>query len=189
MPDWTERRLAHESRCSLQAVTASHSHILSRLPIQSWLFFPFLWVLTTAHTVPSHAPTSFVWSKCLIILGFCNLLSKSEAVQYPMGSRVQVLCWQDISAGQCICSRPSSETLSAPSLHYHNALGSVKRPAVIWKGNYLLWNLLKQTKSRRRRGRGLSWCLLDRGELMKRWKILLRLLVTCEQVNGSGVSN
>lgn len=71
-------------------------------------------------------------------------LSKSQAVQYPIGSHVQVWCWQDISAGQCICSCPSSETLSAPTLHYHNALGSVKRPAVIWKGNYLLWNLLRQ---------------------------------------------
>lgn len=73
------------------------------------------------------------------------LLSQSEAVRYPIGAHVQVWCWQDISAGQCICSHPSSEKLSAPTLHYHNALGSVKRPAVIWKGNYLLWNLLKQT--------------------------------------------
>lgn len=66
------------------------------------------------------------------------LLSKSQAAHYSIGAHVQVWCWQDISAGQCICSCPSSETLSAPTLHYHNALGSVKRPAVIWKGNYLL---------------------------------------------------
>lgn len=66
--------------------------------------------------------------------------------QYPIATRVQGACWQDISAGRCICTRSSSETLSAPTLHYHNALGSVKRPAVIWKGNYLLWNLLQQSK-------------------------------------------
>lgn len=110
-------------------------------------------------------------------------------MQCPIGARFQVWCWQDISAGQCICSCPSSETLSAPTLHYHNAIGSVKRLAVIWKGNCLLWNLLKQTKSRgRRRGRG--WVGVYRhGKLIETWKILLPLLATWEQVNGSEVCN
>lgn len=44
MPDWTGRRLAHESRRSLQAASASHSRILLRLLIQT-CFLPFFYVL------------------------------------------------------------------------------------------------------------------------------------------------
>jgi len=169
--DWEAISSWITTACKLlqQVIHTSCGGFLSKVVF----FFLFFWLFTKAHTVPSHALTSSVWSECqLIILGFsvaqntavesdwAALLSKSEAVQYPIGTRVQVWCWQDISAGQCICSHPSSETLSAPTLHYHNALGSVKRPAVIWKGNYLLWNLLKQTlKYGKKKRAGVSGCL------------------------------
>lgn len=114
---------------------------------------------------------------------------QARGVQYPIVPSIRVRCWQDVSAGQRVCSRASSDAPSAPSLHYHNATGSVKRPAVIWKGNYLLWNLLKQAKSRGRRG-GRGWVgVYRRGQLIERWKIRLLLLATCEWVNGSEVCN
>lgn len=106
MPDWTERRLAHESRHSMQAASASHSHILLRLP--NWSFF-FSRLFTAAHTVPSQAPTTrFVWSEWQLIIHsflgfFCSRNTVKEfdwAVQY-IGTHVQVWCWQDISASQC----------------------------------------------------------------------------------------
>lgn len=166
MPDWTVRRLAHESQRGPQAATASHSHILLRLPIRKFfLFFPAIYNTTYCtftctnnkfcvkwvsanHTEffcsPKCCRGTWLSTKCCRGIRLSCFAQQSQAVQYPIGAHVQVWCWQDISAGQCICSCPSSETLSAPTLHYHNALGSVKRPAVIWKGNYLLWKLLRQ---------------------------------------------
>lgn len=69
-------------------------------------------------------------------------------------------------------------------MHYHNAIGSVKRHAVMWKGNYLWWNLLKEIKSK---GRKKSENEKRGGEAMGRWKMQLFLLAIREQVNGSEV--
>lgn len=153
MPDWTERRLAHESRHSLQAASASHSHILLRLPkffsspgyLQQHILSPHKHQPVLCGVSANHTRFFFIAHNAAKECDWVALLNKSDAV-HCIGAHVQVWCWQDISAGQCICSHPSSETLSTPTLHYHNALGSVKRPAVIWKGNYLLWNLHRHTK-------------------------------------------
>jgi len=146
MPDWTERRLAHESRPA-RCFSKSFTHTVE-VSLSKFGLFSFLWVYSQQHTL-------YLRKKFCVKQMSANHAEMLQCdcaqqvwgrAQYPIAARVQEGCWQDISAGRCICTRPSSETLSAPTLHYHNALGSVKRPAVIWKGNYLLWNLLQQSK-------------------------------------------